>query len=189
MSAFTKVVDLQINGLHKNSLQCDSAVEAYYEALGVVTTFNSKGVHLSKKEQERPLDKIHTDLSKTPDLAQTLAVTYAAKEMYAELYGLKTLRIKETDRIKALINELKKIGVIATDLDSGNLLIPKKKSRIHTPLSFFETYSDHRMAMCLAPLSMIFDKVEIANPMVVTKSYPGFWTDLRKLGFGIEELN
>ena len=113
---------------------------------------------------------------------------YAAKEIYAELYGLRTLRIKETDRIKALITELKKIGVSAIDLDIGNLLIPKIKKSIHPPSTFFKTYKDHRMAMCLTPLSMLFEKVEIENPEVVSKSYPGFWKDLKSVGFVIEEV-
>lgn len=188
IAAFAKEVDFKIWGLKQDSLQGDNALIEFFKTLGVDTIFIEGGVQLKKKEISMPVDNIHIELMNTPDIAQTLAVTYAAKEIYAELYGLRTLRIKETDRIKALITELKKIGVSATDLDIGNLLIPKIKKSIHAPLSYFKTYNDHRMAMCLTPLSMLFEKVEIEDPQVVTKSYPDFWKDLKSVGFVIEEL-
>ncbi len=188
IAAFAKEVDFKIWGLRKNSLQGDAALVDYFEPLGVKTTFIEGGIHLTKKEITIPIANVHLELMNTPDIAQTLAVTYAAMEVYAELYGLRTLRIKETDRIKALITELKKIGVSATDLDIGNLLIPKIKKSIHAPTSFFKTYNDHRMAMCLTPLSMLFDEVEIEDPLVVTKSYPNFWEDLRSVGFVVDEV-
>ena len=186
IAAFAEEVDFYIHGLRKDSLQGDAALVEYFRPLGVETTFTERGVHLTKRPLSSDVDNIHIELMNTPDIAQTLAVTYAAKEIYAELYGLRTLRIKETDRIKALIHELKKIGVSAIDLDIGNLLIPKIKKSIHAPVEAFQTYQDHRMAMCLAPLSMLFDDVQIENPEVVAKSYPGFWTDLKSVGFKIE---
>ncbi len=189
IAAFAKEVDFKILGLRKNSLQGDAALKEFFEPLGVETNFIEGGIHLAKKQIAIPVDNIHIELMNTPDIAQTLAVTYAAKEIYAELYGLRTLRIKETDRIKALIAELKKIGVSAIDLDIGNLLIPKIKKAIHPPTSFFKTYNDHRMAMCLTPLSMLFEKIEIEDPLVVSKSYPGFWKDLKSVGFVVEEVN
>jgi 3-phosphoshikimate 1-carboxyvinyltransferase len=186
IAAFSEEVDFKMMGLKKESLQGDAALVSYFEPLGVQTTFIEGGVHLSKKKVEIPVNNIHVELMNTPDIAQTLAVTYAAKEIYAELYGLRTLRIKETDRIKALITELKKIGVSPIDLDIGNLLIPKINKSIHAPKEAFKTYKDHRMAMCLAPLSMLFDSVQIENPEVVSKSYPDFWSDLKSVGFKID---
>ncbi len=186
IAAFAKEVDFCLWGLRKESLQGDCSLVEYYEPLGVETTFMEGGIKLSKKPIKVPVDNIHVELLQTPDIAQTLAVTYAAKEIYAELYGLRTLRIKETDRIKALITELKKIGVEAIDLDIGNLLIPKIKKSIHAPTAVFKTYDDHRMAMCLAPLSMLFDSISIEHPEVVAKSYPHFWDDLKSVGFVIE---
>ncbi len=186
IAAFAKEVDFCMWGLKKESLQGDCSLVEYYQPLGVETTFIEGGIKLSKKNIHVPVDNIHIELLQTPDIAQTLAVTYAAKEIYAELYGLRTLRIKETDRIKALIAELKKIGVEAIDLDIGNLLIPKIKKSIHPPTAVFKTYEDHRMAMCLAPLSMLFDSVSIENPEVVVKSYPHFWDDLKSVGFVIK---
>ena len=188
IAAFAKEVDFKIWGLKKESLQGDNALVDLFKPLGIDTEFIDGGIILHKKEIKTPVDNIHIELMNTPDIAQTLAVTYAAKEIYAELYGLRTLRIKETDRIKALITELKKIGVSATDLDIGNLLIPKIKKSIHEPVSYFKTYKDHRMAMCLTPLSMLFHKVEIEDPQVVSKSYPDFWKDLKSVGFVIEEV-
>ncbi len=186
IATFAKEVDFTMLGLKKESLQGDAALINYFEPLGVETTFISGGVRLKKKKIELAVNNIHLELMNTPDIAQTLAVTYAAKEIYAELYGLRTLRIKETDRIKALITELKKIGVSAIDLDIGNLLIPKIKKSIHAPNAIFQTYKDHRMAMCLAPLSMLFESIQIEDPDVVSKSYPDFWRDLKSVGFLIE---
>ena len=188
MAAFAKEVDLKIYGLKPKSLQGDAALIDYFLPLGVETKFIEGGIQLKNRNITTPVDNLHLEMMNTPDIAQTLAVTYAGKEIYAELYGLRTLRIKETDRIKALIHELKKIGVSAIDLDIGNLLIPKSKRAIHPPTATFQTYKDHRMAMCLAPLSMLFNHVDIEDPEVVGKSYPEFWRDLQRMGFEIERL-
>jgi 3-phosphoshikimate 1-carboxyvinyltransferase len=109
-----------------------------------------------------------------------------------QLNGLHTLRLKETDRIKALHDELKKIGVDAKESGDSSLELnyPKEKNSqddIFTPELLFKTYQDHRMAMAFAPLALIYPEIKIENPAVVKKSYPDFWNDLRIMGFEIKE--
>lgn len=105
----------------------------------------------------------------------------------ATFTGLETLKIKETDRIAALQNELAKIGVkliekgLAYKLDCSAKHIPEKVT-IHT-------YEDHRMAMAFAPLALMVPEIEIEDPMVVEKSYPAFWKDLEKAGFEVKSQN
>jgi 3-phosphoshikimate 1-carboxyvinyltransferase len=134
---------------------------------------------------KRPVKDEHFgfDFSDCPDLAQTAAVTVSGLGIPSLFNGLHTLRIKETDRIIALQNELAKINVKVTE-HSGSLSLE--------PSSFsgepeFSTYNDHRMAMAFAALAIKYPGVTIDAPEVVKKSYPGFWDDLRKLGFEIRE--
>ena len=165
--------------LFLNSLQGDSAIVKIMHSLGVNTSIENNLVKLSKSKHS---ESIAWDFTHCPDLAQTVAVVCAAKGVQASFTGLESLRIKETDRIAALQNELRKIG---GDLVEGNgewKLIPS--SRLPEK-AFFNTYKDHRMAMAFAPLSALM-QVEIENPSVVRKSYPRFWDDMKLLGFEFE---
>ena len=102
----------------------------------------------------------------------------------ANLTGLKTLRIKETDRIEALKNELEKLGaLINITNDSLTILKATKIDYQNTP--GIETYNDHRMAMSFAPLALVFKSINIIDESVVTKSYPSFWEDLKTAGFSV----
>jgi 3-phosphoshikimate 1-carboxyvinyltransferase len=126
------------------------------------------------------------DFSDCPDVAQTLAVTTAALQVPSFFNGLHTLRIKETDRILALQNELKKIGV-DVEIRNDNAIKIVPGSQLKAP-TLIKTYDDHRMAMSFASLAMKFDSVIIEHPDVIKKSYPGFWNDLKTMGFVIEEV-
>ena len=100
------------------------------------------------------------------------------------LTGLETLKIKETDRLVALKNELEKFGAIIA-ITHDSLTIEGYQTLNEIPL--IETYNDHRMAMCMAPLAQIHT-IRIKNEMVVEKSYPTFWEDWKNLGFKITAL-
>jgi 3-phosphoshikimate 1-carboxyvinyltransferase len=107
-------------------------------------------------------------------------------QVKAVLTGLESLKIKETDRVQALINELAKLGTEISEIKDNTLEI-----RPDTPLKndiIIKTYKDHRMAMAFAPLAIILDNIIIEDPDVVSKSYPDFWDDLKYLGFKIEEI-
>ncbi|MBC8051947.1 MAG: 3-phosphoshikimate 1-carboxyvinyltransferase [Sphingobacteriaceae bacterium] len=169
--------------LKKNSLQGDSRISSIMENFGISTEFVAEGLKLSKNGNA-PTGKFF-DLKDCPDLAQTIIVCSAALGHNATFTGLETLKIKETDRIAALQNELAKIGVSLNEdnknyhLDCSGLNFPAKIS--------IKTYEDHRMAMAFAPLALKIKELEIEEPQVVGKSYPKFWEDLKKAGFEIEE--
>src|SRR5690606_27056148 len=176
--ALSENAEMTLGSYSNKSLQGDSALALIYDSLGVKTVFNtSEGIiSLSKKKTELP-DSLLLDLSNTPDLAQTIAITCFGLGISCKLTGLHTLKIKETDRLLALKNELEKMGAtIQVDDDSLNL---EKATKINSNKSI-ETYQDHRMAMAFAPLSLK-TKLAINDAEVVSKSYPNFWKDLQKV--------
>ena len=183
MVAMAEEADLYLDGLQKNSLQGDAAIVKIMQHFGVITEYTPTGVHLRKSGKSKiPFEY---NFVKCPDLAQTVVVACAATGTEAKMTGLKTLRIKETDRIEALDQELKKIGSSfeACD-DQGAFCVKSKAAFGQTPA--FDTYEDHRMAMAFAPLAMM-GKIEINEPTVVKKSYPFYWDDLQKIGFLVGE--
>jgi 3-phosphoshikimate 1-carboxyvinyltransferase len=121
-----------------------------------------------------------------PDVAQTFAVLCVMKQIPFHFTGLETLKIKETNRIAALQDELAKFGAIIEEPVHGELkwdgTFPIEKQSVPE----IETYHDHRMAMAFAPACQVLGSLAILDPMVVTKSYPGFWDDLKKVGFVVE---
>lgn len=163
-------------GLKENSLQGDSAIVEIMRQLGVQTTFLPEGVTLTKIQ---PKDTLQWDFTNCPDLAQTVAVVLAGLRIPGTFFGLESLKIKETDRVLALQNELVKIGAKLTEVvpETEYALtletVPSESPQIHT-------YDDHRMALAFAPLAMLFPVV-IEDPGVVVKSYPNFWDHLSEV--------
>jgi len=125
------------------------------------------------------VEQFEYDFVNQPDLAQTFAVTCCMKGIPFHFDGLQTLKIKETDRIAALINELGKLGFVLTEPAEGQLAWAGNRCDTAQPVSI-ATYEDHRMAMAFAPAALITPLV-IEEPQVVSKSYPGFWEDIEKL--------
>jgi len=180
--ALAEKAEVILSGLKQESLQGDNRIIEIMEPLGVRASFIKPGLFLTKKASESVLKY---DFSNCPDLAQTVAVTCAAKGIQGEFIGLESLRIKETDRIAALQNELRKIGAQLEDIN-GNLWIlhPAKNLRVQNNLTI-ETYDDHRMAMAFAPLATL-SEISILNPSTVDKSYPSFWKHMQKAGFKLD---
>lgn len=187
MAALADEVDLQLNGLFKESLQGDAALTDIVAQLGVKTTFNEKGIHLSKNGLALP-SVFEYDFLLCPDLAQTIAVICAGLGVTGRFTGLETLRIKETDRIAALDQELAKVGVKVIEegfaSDGKEYFRIDGKAHIPSPAPEFATYEDHRMAMAFAPLAFL-GEIKIHEPEVVVKSYPDFWRDLKAVGFEV----
>ena len=168
--------DILLPGLREDSLQGDQAIIKLMEPLGVRTVFSATGVQLSKGKTKGSYE---ADLKAQPDLAQTLIVTCAGLGIPAKFKGLETLSIKETDRLKALSTELRKLGVeLSGQGDAWEL-----KGRVEQGHHNIQTYQDHRMAMSFAPLAIMGDQMDIADPEVVSKSFPDFWDEPEKLGF------
>lgn len=184
IAALADDVDLLLQGLQLRSFQGDEAIAAIMRDLGVSTTFTQSGVKLSKGKIK--VEKIHRDCSHFPDLVQTIAVTCATLGVNAELTGLNSLRLKETDRLQALKNELQKLDHEVI-IEKDKLKIKSKVTEINKEIKI-ETYDDHRMVMAFAPLALKYENLLIENPEAVSKSYPNFWEDMKSVGFEIEEV-
>lgn len=180
LTALSENCEMQLGNFFKESYQGDIELVKIFESLGVDTFFyeSEKTISLSKKLNFQIPDSLQLDLSETPDLAQTIAVCCFGLGISCKLTGLHTLKIKETDRLSALKNELQKLG--ATILVTDDSLYLEKRENIKSNVCV-ETYQDHRMAMAFAPLSLVVD-LTINEAEVVSKSYPGFWEDLKKTG-------
>lgn len=184
MAALSKSADLTLHGLYKDSLQGDAILPDIYETLGVYTQFHESGIRLTKAGHNKT-SEFEWDFLRCPDLAQTLAVTCAGLGIPGMFSGVETLRIKETDRIGALREELAKTSVEVTPISTGQQEQFKLSGRARwEEPPVFQTYEDHRMAMAFAPLALL-KPICIADPEVVEKSYPDFWKDLQQLGFDI----
>ncbi|MEQ8553314.1 MAG: 3-phosphoshikimate 1-carboxyvinyltransferase [Cyclobacteriaceae bacterium] len=180
LAALDAQPDLVLTGLKEDSLQGDQQIVNIMQEMGLSTQYSDGGVRLSKGNTSNK--SVQIDFKTCPDLAQTVMVTAAIKAIPLEMTGLESLKIKETDRIAAMTNELKKIGALLTEDGSTWTLTP---GTIPDKIAPIETYEDHRMAMAFAPVCQI-RPVEILDPEVVNKSYPAFWDDLRSVGVEIK---
>jgi 3-phosphoshikimate 1-carboxyvinyltransferase len=180
-TALAKDASIYLPGMIDKSLQGDRAIVEIMKLLGVSATFDANGVRLAKSDVMK--SSIEWDFTDCPDLAQTVLPVCAVKGVVGTFTGLESLYIKETDRVAALRAELSKIGAAIVEPKQGVWrLEPGKIEGIkHIEI---ETYHDHRMAMGLAPLATIMD-VTVKSPDVVNKSYPGFWEDVKAVGFSI----
>lgn len=173
---------IRLSSYKKTSLQGDAKLQDIYKNFGVESRFQGTTLSIMKTNTNLP-KLLKLDLSDSPDIAQTIVVTCLGLKIDCELIGLHTLKIKETDRLVALKNEIKKLGTTLAISDhslylkSSNDLIPNVK---------IATYNDHRMAMAFAPLALK-TPLSIENAEVVSKSYPDFWRDLSSLGFEINQ--
>ncbi|MCL2650590.1 MAG: 3-phosphoshikimate 1-carboxyvinyltransferase [Candidatus Azobacteroides sp.] len=173
-------VDIELLGLQKKSPQGDAGIAKLFDCLGVSTDYTKKGIRLSKNTNR--IAKFVYDFVNEPDMAQTFVVTCCLLNIPFRFTGLQSLRIKETDRISALQKELKKMGYIIADSDDSILEWNGEKCEPEeNPV--IDTYEDHRMAMAFAPASLVFGKIIINEPQVVSKSYPNYWKDLKEAGF------
>lgn len=180
--ALSKNIELSFLNFRKDSFQGDINVCKYYELFGVKTTFQNGKLIIKKRNNFNYPKKIIIDLKDNPDLAQTIIVTAFGLNIPTKLTGLSTLKVKETDRIEALRNELTNLGASCIIDDES---IEFFKSNKLNKNYIINTYDDHRMALAFAPLSVIFP-IEIQNPKVVSKSFPEFWNILEKLNFSID---
>ena len=181
---------ITLSSYKQNSLQGDSALVEIYNNFGVETIFNNdnsitisktSNLKLDSSECELAKQTLNFELNNCPDIAQTIAVTCFGLGIGCHLTGLHTLKIKETDRLEALKNELTKLGANVSVTNDSLTLEPSEK--INKNISI-KTYQDHRMAMAFAPLALIVPII-IEEAEVISKSYPTFWDDLKSVGFTI----
>lgn len=182
IAALSKSASLQLNSYKENSLQGDAILMDIYRQLGVHSQIKGHTLKLFKEDQKLP-ERIVWDLSEAPDIAQTIAVSCYGLGIGCDLEGLHTLKIKETDRLEALQIELTKLG--------ANVFVTDKSLHLSAQTNFqpqcaISTYNDHRMALAFAPLSLKIP-LTINAAEVVSKSYPDYWEDLKKLNFNIKQ--
>ncbi|RXJ44585.1 3-phosphoshikimate 1-carboxyvinyltransferase [Gelidibacter gilvus] len=182
--------EITLSSYKKDSLQGDSVLSEIYTDFGVETKFGENAITLLKKA-ECQLKTITCELKNAPDIAQTIAVTSFGLGIGCFLTGLHTLKIKETDRLVALKTELEKLGAQVSitenslSLEPNQLFSSEAKAQSNKGLGeVIATYHDHRMAMAFAPLGLKTN-LQIEDAMVVSKSYPTFWDDLKTVGFKI----
>lgn len=175
---------LFLEGLRKHSAQGDAKIVALFKQLSIKTAYQKQGVALNVYGNKAT--KLNYNFVNQPDMAQTFVVTCCLLEVPFRFSGLQSLKIKETDRIVALINELKKVGYVVSETKPGVMEWHGERCKPAKRIEI-DTYEDHRMAMAFAPIALT-QKITINNPQVVSKSYPTFWDDLKMVGFGIEEV-
>lgn len=174
-----------LNGLKDNSYQGDSQIGEIFKNFGIKTEYsNNKVILKTNQKSGTQYPKIFPyDFTNIPDLAQTVVVTCCLRNIPFRFSGLESLKIKETNRISALIIELRKLGFVLNEPAEGELTwVGERCEANENPV--IDTYDDHRMAMAFAPAAL-FSPIKIANPKVVSKSYPNFWNDLQQISYKI----
>ena len=171
---------INLIGLRNKSLQGDQIIAKIMSLMGIVTNFNDSGIEIRKNNSV--CDYLELDFKDCPDLAQTVLIVAAYHKIKLKIYGVESLKIKETDRLTAMKNELHKIGV--SFYKKENFWILDRREKDFPKSVSIDTYKDHRMAMAFAPLASEID-ITINNPEVVKKSYPMFWDDMKKVGYSI----
>ncbi|SHM80958.1 3-phosphoshikimate 1-carboxyvinyltransferase [Polaribacter sp. KT 15] len=174
---------IKLSAYKQESLQGDSCLAEIYKHFGVATSFSDNSITLSK-EKVSSKEVLEIDLKNAPDIAQTIAVTCFSENIACNLTGLHTLKIKETDRLEALREELTNLG--ASISVTNETLHLEEGSSIKENIAI-KTYNDHRMAMAFAPLALKVP-IKILDAEVVTKSYQKFWKDMQQIGIKVEEL-
>ena len=183
IAALSNEANITLPGLFEKSYQGDSQVAHIFRSLGVETIYGDKTITLRKNG--KPTERLEYDFINQPDLAQTFVVTCALLGIPFRFSGLQSLKIKETDRMAALICEMKKLGYILQESEGS--ILSWESERCERSQEAIDTYEDHRMAMAFAPACIVLPDICINDPHVVTKSYPRYWEDLQKAGFIIKE--
>jgi 3-phosphoshikimate 1-carboxyvinyltransferase len=182
--ALANTASITLSSYKESSLQGDSALVEIYKQMGVYSRFENNSLTLTKDVNFKP-ETLNLELNNTPDIAQTIVVTCLGLGIGCHLTGLHTLKIKETDRLEALRIELTKLGANISVTDHSLTLVAAAKINHNVKIA---TYNDHRMAMAFAPLALKVPII-IENAEVVSKSYPDFWEDMKKLDFSVSEIN
>ena len=176
---------MKFPGLKLSNIQQDSAVLGLISNTCLEVRELEDGLLLLKEEEGQIELETPLNLAQFPDLAPTFSHLLAALKVQMQFTGLESLEFKECDRDLAIKENLKLLNVEWLSVGDNWKLDAKEFSLLDGIT--FETYQDHRMAMCVAPLALV-KPIKIQNPEVVSKSYPNFWSDLESAGFKIEYL-
>lgn len=187
MQAIVPQSRISLKGLEPQSLQGDSRIAELMSQMGVTGNWCGRYLDLRSNGGVGCCCSTFADLSGTPDIAQTLVVMLCLMGRPFRITGLRTLRIKETDRLEALRTELRKLGYVVK-VEGDDAISWHFETTAAEASPHICTYHDHRMAMAFAPAAIRFPGLIIDDAQVVSKSYPLFWEHLRQAGFKIEEV-
>ena len=187
MQAIVPQSRITLKGLEPQSLQGDSRIAELMSQMGVTGNWCGRYLDLRSNGGVGCCCSTFADLSGTPDIAQTLVVMLCLMGRPFRITGLRTLRIKETDRLEALRTELRKLGYVVK-VEGDDAISWHFETTAAEASPHICTYHDHRMAMAFAPAAIRFPGLIIDDAQVVSKSYPLFWEHLRQAGFKIEEV-
>ena len=187
MQAIVPQSRITLKGLELQSLQGDSRIAELMSQMGVTGNWCGRYLDLRSDGGVGCCCSTFADLSGTPDIAQTLVVMLCLMGRPFRITGLRTLRIKETDRLEALRIELRKLGYVVK-VEGDDAISWHFETTAAETAPHISTYHDHRMAMAFAPAAIRFPGLIIDDAQVVSKSYPLFWEHLRQAGFKIEEV-
>lgn len=187
MQAIVPQSRITLKGLEPQSLQGDSRIAELMSQMGVMGNWCGRYLDLRSNGGVGCCCSTFADLSGTPDIAQTLVVMLCLMGRPFRITGLRTLRIKETDRLEALRTELRKLGYVVK-VEGDDAISWHFETTAAEASPHICTYHDHRMAMAFAPAAIRFPGLIIDDAQVVSKSYPLFWEHLRQAGFKIEEV-
>lgn len=182
MAALAQEAEIELVGLKEHSLQGDSAIVPMLQKLGITTRFIKNALIIKKESTFSLPNHVEIDFTHCPDIAQTLAVICAGLKVNLYMTGVESLKVKETDRLLAIKNELAKFNVPVTEVEPKKYLVKGSDCSLPTTPPSIHTYDDHRMAMAFAPMALL-TPVTIEHKEVVVKSYPSFWNDLQVAGF------
>ncbi len=185
IAALNPELSIHLIGLSKTSIQGDHITFKVFEKLGVSTTETSDGLVIFKEKIAE--DFLEFDLINAIDLAPALCVACAALNINATISGLQNLKIKESNRLLAIVTELNKFGYDVSNSDD-KIMIKQTNNIDYNQSILINTYNDHRMAMAFAPLAMLFNQLKIDDTTVVSKSYPHFFNDLELVGITIKNI-
>jgi len=183
IAMLSDTAEIVLYGLFQDSFQGDASIVRLFEKLGITTEYISDGVVLRKSDV--CCNYFTFDFIDNPDMVQTFVVSLCLKGIPFRLTGAQTLRIKETDRIIALQQEMLKLGFVIQETQPGVLEWDGTKNSVDTEISI-ETYDDHRMALAFAPAALIYPGIVIKDAQVVSKSYPEYWKDIQSVGAILE---
>ena len=176
-------IELNLSSFKLDSLQGDSKLSKLYENFGIKTYFKNDEIILKRSKSHKMKRFIELNLIENPDLAQTIIVTSLGLSVHTKLTGLNTLKIKETDRLIALKNEISKFNTDVI-IDDHSIEIKNFPKKLPENIEI-NTYQDHRMALAFSPLSVLV-KLVINDYGVISKSFPEYWAILKKLNFNLE---
>lgn len=183
--AINPMQSITLKGLSKNSIQGDHITFKIFEKLGIISIETTDVIVI--KNDNIVIDNVKFDLLNAIDLAPALCVTCAALNVNATISGLQNLKIKESNRLSAIVNELNKFGYDVTN-SSDEIIIKQTVDIDYNKSISIKTYNDHRMAMAFTPLAILFNQLKIDDPTVVSKSYPHFFNELEKVGIALKNI-